>query len=513
MAKENGPSFFFSVRFIIALISFGGYGLQYMQRVNMSTAIVCMLNNTALAEINSNSELPSSLNSSGNFEFTNSTVQIEDLSKCYFKVATSKKIDADGSFVWGKSVVGLILSAYFYGYMTTQVAGGYLSMILGAKITLAGAIGVGSIFTLLVPLAADYSYIALVICRFMTGFAHGAFWPSMSSLWAFWAPPHERSRLVGIANAGSQIGNVVSFSLGGYLCVNGFSGGWPSIFYVFGIVGVVWTIMWIALSSKSPAEHHFISEKEKAYIQSHIKSSGSNKNMKTPWLGIITSGSFWGLVFAHFSSNFGTYLFLTQLPTYMKEVLKFDVKSSGFLASLPFIVFWFIILVSGAIADRIIMSKKLSKVAVRKLFNTLGLILPASAVAALCFVDCSTPYVGVALLTVGLATTGAGYGAGFMVNYNDVGGPFAGLIFGMVNTFGTMPGFIAPSLVGALTPNGLQSEWVVVFIITIIVYLVGALGYCLLAKAETEKYVIAAINEASGVANRGEDIPLKETKA
>ena len=33
---------------------------------------------------------------------------------------------------------------------------------------------------------------------------------------------------------------------------------------------------------------------------------------------------------------------------------------------------------------------------------------------------------------------GFGYGAGFMVNYNDIAGPFAGLVFGMVNTFGTM---------------------------------------------------------------------------
>ena len=85
--------------------------------------------------------------------------------------------------------------------------------------------------------------------------------------------------------------------------------------------------------------------------------------------------------------------------------------------------------------------------------KNIGLVLPAIAVTALCFVTCSDPYVGVAFLTIGLATTGCGYGAGFMVNYNDIGGPFAGLIFGMVNTFGTMPGFIAPSLVGWLTPN------------------------------------------------------------
>ena len=44
----------------------------------------------------------------------------------------------------------------------------------------------------------------------------------------------------------------------------------------------------------------------------------------------MTSKSFYGLLIAHTTSNFGTYLILTQLPTYMKEVLKFDIKSVSF---------------------------------------------------------------------------------------------------------------------------------------------------------------------------------------
>ena len=40
-----------------------------------------------------------------------------------------------------------------------------------------------------------------------------------------------------------------------------------------------------------------------------------------------------------------------------------------------------------------------------------------------------------------------------MVNYNDVAGPYAGILFGMVNTIGTIPGIIAPYLVGVLTKN------------------------------------------------------------
>ena len=84
------------------------------------------------------------------------------------------------------------------------------------------------------------------------------------------------------------------------------------------------------------------------------------------------------------------------------------------------------------------------------------------AVIGLGFVTCGIPYVGVALLVLGLASTGCAYGAGFMVNYNDIAGTYAGkhdfnrfiiftilliikiyfkgLTFGIANTFGTVPG-------------------------------------------------------------------------
>ena len=40
-----------------------------------------------------------------------------------------------------------------------------------------------------------------------------------------------------------------------------------------------------------------------------------------------------------------------------------------------------------------------------------------------------------------------------MVNYNDVAGSFAGLVFGMSNTPGTVSGIVAPFFVGVLTQN------------------------------------------------------------
>jgi hypothetical protein len=45
--------------------------------------------------------------------------------------------------------------------------------------------------------------------------------------------------------------------------------------------------------------------------------------------------------------------------------------------------------------------------------------------------------------------------------------------------------------------------------VTIIVYLVGAIGYCILGKAETEEYA----KSPAETAKRGEDVPLRKMSA
>lgn len=192
------------------------------------------------------------------------------------------------------------------------------------------AVLIASIFTIVLPFFARWSYIALSVCRFIIGAAHGVIWPAFAGFWASWAPSTERSRLIGTANAGSQIGNVIALPLGGFLCVNGFDGGWPSIFYVFGGLGILWFILWMVFASNSPDENRFIGENEKEYVLDKTKetrSSHAEGETGAPWGSIMTSKACIALFIGHSCSNWGTYLFLTSLPSYMKEVLKFDIKS------------------------------------------------------------------------------------------------------------------------------------------------------------------------------------------
>lgn len=70
--------------------------------------------------------------------------------------------------------------------------------------------------------------------------------------------------------------------LSGLLAQHGFDGGWPSIFYVFGLIGVIWSVTFIIFVYEDPSSHPRIDEKEKKYIinslwgTSNITVSGEN---------------------------------------------------------------------------------------------------------------------------------------------------------------------------------------------------------------------------------------------
>lgn len=58
--------------------------------------------------------------------------------------------------------------------------------------------------------------------------------------------------------------------LSGLLSAYGFSGGWPSIFYVFGLVGTVWCLAFLFFVSEDPEQCPSIKEAEKKYILSSL---------------------------------------------------------------------------------------------------------------------------------------------------------------------------------------------------------------------------------------------------
>lgn len=70
--------------------------------------------------------------------------------------------------------------------------------------------------------------------------------------------------------SGAQFGTVISMPLSGLLSEYGFSGGWPSIFYVFGAIGTVWSVAFLLFVSEDPEKSPGIKDAEKKYILSSL---------------------------------------------------------------------------------------------------------------------------------------------------------------------------------------------------------------------------------------------------
>nr|CAD7452614.1 unnamed protein product [Timema tahoe] len=139
-------------RYIIAIMVSLGIIIQFLIKVSMSVAIVAMVKPTALTFSDSNST---------NGRTTDTCPNTATLSN-----STSTQV---GEFEWSSTLQGFILSAFYYGYITTQIIGGRLGEKYGAKFIMGPGLLAAGIMSLLTPIAARYHVAAFAVVRILTG--------------------------------------------------------------------------------------------------------------------------------------------------------------------------------------------------------------------------------------------------------------------------------------------------------------------------------------------------------
>ncbi|KAJ8320002.1 hypothetical protein KUTeg_001589 [Tegillarca granosa] len=74
-------------------------------------------------------------------------------------------------FDWDKTLRSSMLASFFYGYIVTQIPGGWLADKFGGKRVLGIAMLISSIATIILPVCARQSYIAVYVLRVILGLA------------------------------------------------------------------------------------------------------------------------------------------------------------------------------------------------------------------------------------------------------------------------------------------------------------------------------------------------------
>ncbi|XP_053963647.1 putative inorganic phosphate cotransporter [Anastrepha ludens] len=472
-AARQGPRF--GVRHLQCFLAFCGLAVAYALRVNLSVAIVAMTDR--------NSTNPA-------FE----------------------------EFDWDESIKSYLLSSFFWGYVVTQVPGGYLAHHYGAKYTFLFGVLICSCLAILTPFCAHVGDWPLVLAlRAAQGLSQGMIFPSTHTFLSKWAPAEERGRLVSYCYSGSQFGTVVMLFVSGYIASSWL--GWPSIFYLSGIVGILWSFVWYYCSSSTPAEHPSISVAELRYIESsgqvrrpsdagRTTGGAQTQAHKVPWAAIFTSPPFLTLIFVHSSNNWGFWTLLTEIPTYMKNILGVDIRSNGPLSALPYFAMCLLSYGFIFLADILNAHFTMPLWVSRKLFNTIGQWVPMAALMGLGYINAGGSFkLAVTLLTIAVGANAAAY-LGSQVNHIDLAPNFAGTMMGITNCVANVMSIIAPLTVGLIvTDEKNPAQWRIVFYVSAFFYFAGNLLFLIFGRTSPQKWNFpeTRTNNVESADNRTDD--------
>ncbi|CAL1268948.1 unnamed protein product [Larinioides sclopetarius] len=458
-------------RAIFTILAFFGIFVSYVTRVNLSVAMVAMVNVTEQFTRNVSHVSSDECPNSNHWKNVTETEDKEYLGEKYN---------------WDPKVQGFILSSFYYGYVVTQIPGGILCDKLGAKVLFGGGICTTCILYLFIPLVASWGARYVIAIRVLQGLAEGLTFPAITFAISNWAPKAERTRISSFIGMGIPLGNLFAMPLSGVLSSTSVFGGWPSTFYLFGTMGFVWFVCWCLFMYETPDLHPHISKEELAYIHQH-KAVKTRTTNNTPWRDILTSLPMWAVVVAHFGHNYAFLMFLTDLPIYFSRILHFDLKMNGTLSALPYVLQATSAFLASCIADRLRASNRMSVTEIRKLCNSIGLIGPAMCLLLIIMSGCQSIRI-VCLFCLALCLNGFAY-SGYRSTHVDMSPDFSGITFGITNTISNMSGILSPMIVGYITYSGeTVANWSIVFYITCAVYIACALFYALFASAENQQW-------------------------
>jgi ACS family glucarate transporter-like MFS transporter len=354
--------------------------------------------------------------------------------------------------------MGVILGVFWFAYALFEIPGGWLADRYGARKALTRIVLAWSVFTALS--GAAVGFYSLFFYRFMFGAGEAGAFPSMARVQSRWLPVQSRAGFGGILWMLSRWGGAFSPVIFGGM-MKGFESqafrnfassipglhwlttypSWRLGFWAAGLFGVVWICFFLPWFRDEPEQKRGVNEAERNLIKSGREARDEVQFHDTQVLKwLFTSPSMWIVVGIGLLVSYCFSFYVSWLPKYLKDVQGVDLKRNLWLGVLPMLFMGLACLISGRLSDWFVRRTGRKHLG-RAIFPVAGLL--CSAAALLLLQHAKSPTQAIILLCI----------AAFCVDMNqschwanivDIGGRYAGMAFGFMNTIGNIGNSIAP---------------------------------------------------------------------
>jgi ACS family hexuronate transporter-like MFS transporter len=172
-----------------------------------------------------------------------------------------------GEFGWTEIEYGRIVSSFQIAYAIGLFFSGWIVDRVGVRISLLGAVSLWSLAAGAHGFASKVSHFALA--RFGLGLSEAVNFPASIKSVKEWFPPHERALAVGIFNAGSNVGALLTPLLVPIITI---WFGWRTAFYSVGVVGALWVFLaWFLLRTTASGRGSCVDTQSRLSFRSQLK--------------------------------------------------------------------------------------------------------------------------------------------------------------------------------------------------------------------------------------------------
>src|SRR6202163_3749745 len=368
---------------------------------------------------------------------------------------------------FSKVTMGVIFRAFIWAYALFQVPGGWLGDRFGPRKVLSAIMVYRTLIAVLTTAAAGFASFWGI--RFLLGIGEAGAFPTATRAMQMWYPRDERGFVQGISHAASRFGAAIGPPVAVFIMIHY---GWRSVFYVIGVLSLLWSLLYMVVYRNMPEEDTKVSRADLTRIRGlnekgEIKQANVAKRPKVPWSILLKHGNMWAVMCAYAAYIYSLWFFLSWLPSYLVDYRKFTLIKTGLFASLPLMAGVVGDAFGGWLTDKLLVKTnnlKFSRrsVAIVAMLGcatcTLFAALSASPLAALCY------------LTVAMFFLEMTIGPAWAVPM-DIGGEFSGTVSGMMNMGGQFVGALSPTVFGYLVSRG---SWVAPFSVSAGLLFIGA---------------------------------------
>ncbi len=331
---------------------------------------------------------------------------------------------------------GALMAIFLWIYGFLSPVAGMVADRFSRKWLVVGSLFVWSFVTWMMGYADTFNQ--LYWLRAIMGVSEALYIPSALSLITDWHPGKSRSIAVGIHMTGLYVGQAV----GGFGATVAEMFTWHSTFHWFGIIGVVYSLVLVALLHENP--QHAVPAKKLAEAPTEKKPS------VFAGLGVLFSTwAFWVILFYFAAPSLPGWAIKNWSPTLFSESLGLPMSQAGPISTITIAVSSFIgVIVGGLMSDRWVQRNVRGRVYTGAI--GLGLMIPA--LLLLGFGHSLVAVVGSGLLF------GIGYG---MFDTNNmpilcqfVSTKYRGTAYGLMNMTGVFAGAAVTKVLGTWTDGG-----------------------------------------------------------